>query len=99
MLEEILAGLCANATIIEVRDCLRLYNPHSINSKHKNVFGKWQKQLLVATSDYLVTSGQDQFTKPTCINNPICRTHNQLPDTCNIILCKGEYCVKLDETM
>ena len=82
MLEEILAGLCANATILEVRDCLRLYNPHSINSKHNHVFGKWQKQLLVATLDYLGTSGQDQFTKSTCINNIIlCRTHNQLPDT------------------
>ena len=62
----------------------RLYNPHSINSKHKNVFGKWQKQLLVATLDYLGTSGQDQFTKLTCINNLIYRTHNQLPDTCNV---------------
>ena len=96
MQEEILAGLCANATNLEVRDCLRLYNPHSSNSKHKNEFGKCQKQLLVVTLDYLGTSGQDQFTKPTCINNLICRIQNLLPDTCNI--CKEEYCVKLDET-
>ena len=98
MQEEILAGLCANATVLEVRDRLMLYNHHSSNSKHKNVFGKWQKQLLVATSDYLGTSGQDQFKKLTCIKNLIRRTYNQLPDACNIILCKEEYCVKLDET-
>ena len=98
MQEEILAGLCANATFLEVRDSLRLYNHHSSNSKHNNVFGKWQKQLLVATSDYLGTSGQDQFSKLTRINNLICRTYNQLPDTCNIILCKEEYCVELDDT-
>ena len=73
MQEEILAGLCANATILDAIDCLRLYNPHSSNSKHKNEFGKCQKQLLVATLDYLGTSGQDQFTKPTGINNLICR--------------------------
>ena len=86
MQEKILAGLCANATSLEVRDCLRLYNPHSSNSKHKNEFGKCQKQLLVATLDYLGTSGQDQFTKPKCINNIICRIQNLLPDTCNIIM-------------
>ena len=84
MQEEILAGLCANATILEVRDCLMLNNPHSSNRKHKNELDKWQKQPLSATLDYLGTSGHDQFTKPTCINNLICRTHNQLPDTCNV---------------
>ena len=96
MQEEILTGRCANATIIELKDCLRLHNPHISNSKHNNEFGKCQKQLLVATLDYLCTSGQDQLAKPTCTHNIICRIQNMLQDTCNI--CKEEYCVKLDDT-
>ena len=93
--EDIIAGLCAEATESEVRDCLKLYNPKNSNAKHKAELNKCNKPLLVKTLEFLAVTEQDQYNKPTCINSLICRIQNLLPDTCNI--CDSEYCVKRDE--
>ena len=93
--EDIIAGLCAEATDSEVRDCLKLYNPKNSNSKHKTELNKCPKPTITKTLEFLAITGQDQYNKITCINSLICRIQNLLPDNCN--LCEGEYCVKRDE--
>ena len=93
--ETIIAQLCFEAPNLEVRNCLRLYNPKNSIRQHKMEFGKCQKSVLVSSLRYLHVTDQDQFTKPTCVNNLICRIQNLLPDQCNI--CSNEYCVKRDE--
>ena len=93
--EDIIAGLCAEATESEIRDCLKLYNPKNSNAKHKAELNKCNKPLIVTTLEFLAVTEQDQYNKPTCINSLICRIQNLLPDTCNI--CDSEYCVKRDE--
>ena len=93
--EDILAGLCATAPSVDIRDCLRMYNPNHSNKQHKTEFGKCSKPTLVATLEYLHQPGQDIFTKSACINTLVCRIQNLLPDECGI--CGEEYCVLLEE--
>ena len=93
--EEIVAELSSNAPNTDIRDCLRHYNIKNSIRQHKAEFGKCDKAILVTTLDYLGVPGQNQFTKPACINEIICRIQNLLPDRCN--LCEAEYCVKRDE--
>ena len=93
--ENIIAQMCFDAPNLEVRNCLRLYNPKNSIRQHKAEFSKCQKAVIVNTLDYLHVTDQDQFTKPACVNNLICPIQNLLPDRCNI--CGDEYCVKRDE--
>ena len=93
--QNILAGLCSEATSNEICDCLRLYRPQNSSRQHKTEFGKCQKSVLVTTLDFLKVPNQDIFKKPACINTLICRIQNLLPDECGI--CKKEYCVTREE--
>ena len=83
--QNILAGLCPEATSNEIRDCLHLYRPQNSSRQHKIEFGKCQKSVLVATLDFLKVPNQDIFTKPACINTLICRIQNLLPDECGTV--------------
>ena len=94
--EDIIAGMCSDAPTSEIRDCLRLYNPKNSIKQLKNEFLKCGKPMILNTLEFLSLSDQDQFNKPTCVNNLICRIQNLLPDICK--LCENEYCVKRDET-
>ena len=94
--EDIVAQLCVDADDDAVRDCLRKYDLTNTTAQHKTAFGKEKKPTLVATLAYLGVPDQDNETRPTCINNLICRIQNFLPDTCNI--CDTEYHVELQDT-
>ena len=87
--EDIIAEMCSDAPNAEVRDCLRLYHPKNSIKQHKTEFAKCQKPVIINTLEFLAVTGQDQFTKPACINTLICRIQNLLPDKCNV--CESEY--------
>ena len=93
--EDIIAELCIDAPNIEIRDCLRSYNPKNNIRQHRLELGKSHKPVIVSTLEFLAETGQEQFNKAACINTLICRIQNLFPDVCNI--CKAEYCVKRDD--
>ena len=93
--EDIIAELCTDAPSIQIRDCLRSYNPKNNIRQHKREFNKSPKPVIVSTLEFLAVTGQDQYDKNACINTLICRIQNLFPDECNI--CKAEYCVKREE--
>ena len=45
--EDILAGLCATAPSVDIRDCLRMYNPNHSNKQHKTEFSKCSNPPLL----------------------------------------------------
>ena len=87
--EEILAELSALAPNNEVRDCIRLYKVGNSTKALKAEFNKCTKETLVDTLSYLQVNNQELYTKPTCVNNLVCRIQNLFPDTCDI--CREQY--------
>ena len=56
--QTVIAGLCAFAPNVEIRDCLCLYNPRNNTHQHKNEFHKWNKPTLLDVLNFLEMSSQ-----------------------------------------
>ena len=103
--EYILASLCENAPDMEpgpkafkktsIRDCLRLYNISSDSNNTKSNKAKLNtvdRDILLATVNYLEGRDMSKFTKPAVINTLIERIDHHLPHACTI--CKSDYFIE-----
>ena len=91
--KEILDVLCAEAPTTNTRTCLRLYDTKKSTKALKSVFTLLTKEKIVETLEYLGMnrSNWDDYIKPACIHELICRVQNLFPEKCDI--CQETYCV------
>ena len=96
--ETILLQLCAKAPTIEIRNCIRLYDPKKSLAYLKKLFNKPQVGVLIATLQYLKTPNLrpclDDYVKPGLINHVICRIKNLFP--CKCTTCNETFCTSID---
>ena len=93
--ETIIAALCAYAPNINVRDCLRKYDPQKPAHQIEKAFKSVKKEVLVETLSFLGVPGMDDCLSASLPHELLCRVQNFFPDRCDI--CKQSYIVKLHE--
>jgi hypothetical protein len=108
--EYVLASICENAPEMEpgtkhfkktaIRDCIRLYNratdaDHTKTNKAK--FTGVDREILLATVNYLGGRDMKDFTKPAVIVALIERIDHHLPHACNqcTVMDLGDFLVKI----
>ena len=95
--ENAIADLCIAAEaqqLLNVRDCIRKYDPSLDMEVIEREIESCTKTLVVETLDFLGCSGMADYYKEHCENKLICRIQNFMPDNCGI--CKQRFCIKVD---
>ena len=93
--EDAIADLCTAAgTNVNVRDCIRKYDPSAEMNIIENEMKSCTKALAVETLEFLGCPGMNDYYKDHCDSKLICRIQNFMPDICG--LCKEKFCIKID---
>ena len=95
--ENAIADLCIAAEakqLLNVRDCIRKYDPSLDMEIIESEMKSCTKTLVVETLDFLGCPGMTDYYKEHCDNKLICRIQNFMPDNCGI--CKQRFCTKID---
>ena len=93
--KDILEELCSKTSDEQVKRLLSAYPLGATLTSQKTAMGKFKKEELSATLQFLRVPDQEGCYKPQLLHNLIVRIQNLLPDTCG--LCKQEYCTLLED--
>ena len=93
--KDILEELCSTSSDEQVKRVLSAYPLGVALTSQKTAIGKFKKEEILATLQFLKVSDQEGYNKPKLLHNLIVRIQNLLPDTCG--LCKQEYNTRLDD--
>ena len=95
--ENAIADLCIAAEakeLLNVRDCIRKYDPSRDMEIIESDMKSCSKTLVVETLEFLGCPGMADYYKDHCDNKLICRIQNFMPDNCGI--CQERFCHKID---
>ena len=97
--EDILKILCAEAPTPEIRNCLRKFEIKKSPKLQEASLNTVSKQEIINTLKYLGLASRewDDYKKPTCVRELVCRIRNLFPGSCD--LCNKIYCVSKDDTV
>ena len=94
--ETVVASLIVSATDEIVKKTLRIYDVNLTTKELKRKFNGPDKDHLVKTMDFLGVPDQQDYNKPTVVNNLISRIQSFFPDTCSI--CREKYATQFGDT-
>ena len=93
--KDILEELCSTSSDEQVKRVLSAYPLGVSLTSQKSAIGKFKKDEILATLQFLRVSDQERYNKPKLLHNLIIRIQNLLPDTCG--LCRQEYNIRLED--